>query len=88
MFFDMRPAQHRVDRGMKKEGRKDGEGGSGRCPVAEINNILFSSVLDIFHYFCYQLCSHFKKRNTGMFMELNSLEMMVFMSHQRWIIEG
>lgn len=55
MFFDMGQSnagriEERMDRGGKKrqQGRESGREDLGSPPVAEINNILFSSVLDIF----------------------------------------
>lgn len=66
MFFDGgQSSAGRTEGWMRRERRKDSGGGRedlDSFPVAEINNILFSSVLDIFPYFCYQSCSQ-KSRN-------------------------
>lgn len=102
--------QAKAVQGGSRDGRREGEETGGReggregldsLPVADINNILFSSVLDIFTFFCKQFCSHFRKKTSrnvfraelsGPDRSYKEAEVFLFHNlarkHQRWIYRG
>lgn len=105
MFFDTgQGGAGRIEGWTKRGGRNGREGGRedlDSLPVADINNILFSSVLDIFTFFCKQFCSHFRKKTSrnvfraelsGPDRSYKEAEVFLFHNlarkHQRWIYRG